>query len=81
MILDARLVPPERVRVVPHGGPTELLPGAGGDGRSTRPPHRAIGTDRAVLSTFGLISPGKGIEIGDRGDAGDRRAPPARRST
>ena len=26
MILEARLVPPERVRVVPHGGPTELLP-------------------------------------------------------
>ena len=26
MILDARLVPPDRVRVVPHGGPSELLP-------------------------------------------------------
>ena len=65
MILDARLVSPERVRVIPHGGPTELLPGA-------RPPqpHRVgsgestpIVTDRRVLATFGLISPGKGIEV------------------
>lgn len=53
MILDARLITPERVRVVPHGGPTELLPGAEG----------AIATDRCVLATFGLISPGKGIEM------------------
>ena len=29
MILDARLVSPERVRVIPHGGPTELLPERG----------------------------------------------------
>jgi glycosyltransferase involved in cell wall biosynthesis len=67
MILDSRLVPPERVRVVPHGGPTELLPEAGA---AERPPLRAgsaqasaIGTDRSVLATFGLISAGKGIEI------------------
>ena len=54
MILAARLAPPERVRVVPHGGPSELLPHA----RST-----AARTDRPVLATFGLISPGKGIEV------------------
>jgi glycosyltransferase involved in cell wall biosynthesis len=67
MIVDARLVSPERVRVVPHGGPTELLPEPGA---ADRPPLRAgsaqssaIGTDRSVLATFGLISPGKGIEI------------------
>ena len=65
MILDARLVPPERVRVVPHGGPTELLPrptpsaGRSGRGRALD----AIGADRSVLATFGLISPGKGIEM------------------
>ena len=65
MILDARLVPPERVRVVPHGGPTRLLPTTDGhgDGRLAGPPHQTIGADRAVLSTFGLISPGKGIEM------------------
>ncbi|WP_157591900.1 glycosyltransferase [Solirubrobacter soli] len=54
MIIAARLAPPERVRVVPHGGPPELLPGVRANGPRT---------DRHVLSTFGLISPGKGIEV------------------
>lgn len=70
MILDARLVSPERVRVVPHGGPTELLPDPRATGGTPRPPHRVgsgrsdpIETDRCVLATFGLISPGKGIEM------------------
>jgi glycosyltransferase involved in cell wall biosynthesis len=54
MVVDARLAPPERVRVVPHGGPTELLP---------HPRSAGVRTDRQVLATFGLISPGKGIEI------------------
>jgi glycosyltransferase involved in cell wall biosynthesis len=54
MIVDARLAPPERVRVVPHGGPTELLPGRLSNGART---------DRQMLATFGLISPGKGIEV------------------
>jgi hypothetical protein len=70
MILDARLVSPERIRVVPHGGPIELLPEANGSGTRPRAAHRAgeressaIATDRFVLATFGLISPGKGIEV------------------
>lgn len=69
MILDARLVSPERVRVVPHGGPLELRPRVGAR-QSAGPQHgpgerssTAIGSDRSVLATFGLISPGKGIEI------------------
>lgn len=69
MVLDARLVRPERVRVVPHGGPTELLPQDNGNRRRLRLPRRhpdeparAIDADRQVLATFGLISPGKGIE-------------------
>lgn len=69
MILDARLVPPERIRVVPHGGPTELLPSGNGRRRLLRMPRRhadapvhAFDHDRQVLATFGLISPGKGIE-------------------
>ena len=72
MILDARLVSPERVRVVPHGAPTELLPGVDvpsevevegrrrGNGRLS---PRTDRTGRSVLATFGLISPGKGIEV------------------
>lgn len=68
MVLEARLVRPERVRVVPHGGPTELLPKGNGRRRLRLPrrhadePVRSIDEDRCVLATFGLISPGKGIE-------------------
>ena len=68
MILDARLVPPERVRVVPHGGPDGAVPPG-----NEPPPLRcraATWTSRrtrstrtgSVLATFGPISPGKGIE-------------------
>jgi glycosyltransferase involved in cell wall biosynthesis len=70
MILDARLVPPERVRVVPHGGPSELLPGVDVPGRVAGSPRRhgglarsAVRSDGSVLATFGLIAPGKGIEV------------------
>src|SRR6476469_3691100 len=68
MILDARLVSPERIRVVPHGGPTALLPESTPDDPARGPhpggtgPSSAIATDRCILATFGLISPGKGIE-------------------
>ncbi len=70
MILESRLVSPERVRVVPHGGPSQLLPNADVPGRPAAPSRRdhgeaqsAVRTDRSVLATFGLISPGKGIEV------------------
>jgi glycosyltransferase involved in cell wall biosynthesis len=69
MILDARLVSPERVRVVPHGGPSGLLPPSDAVRRSPDPARDAgrrssgtIAADRSVLATFGLISDGKGIE-------------------
>jgi len=68
MVVDAHLVPPERVRVVPHGGPQELLPrprhaGSSPAYRAGSRPTAEISSDRAVLATFGLISPGKGIEV------------------
>ena len=69
MILEARLVPPERVRVVPHGGPTSCCRPATDTAACSALPRRhvdesayAIDEDRRVLATFGLISPGKGIE-------------------
>ena len=43
MIVDARLVSPERVRVVPHGGPSELLPGSDVRGPVAGPPRRDNG--------------------------------------
>ncbi len=93
MVLEAGLAPAGRVRVVPHGAPTALLPvvaSVGDGGRSVGPidgpqhsrnathgadrtpavahtaptAHRTMAhlEGRTVLSTFGLISAGKGIE-------------------
>ena len=76
MVVDADVVPAERVRVVPHGAPTALLPTltevAESLESSATPtpaaprvghhPSAAHLEGRTVLSTFGLISAGKGIE-------------------
>jgi len=54
----------DKVRVVPHGAPTRLGARPGreqGGGLPARGPY-ARRADRFVLSTFGLISPGKGLE-------------------
>ncbi len=59
----------DKVRVVPHGAPTLLaqradeyaLDRALGDGASMRAIY-GVDEHRFLLSTFGLISPGKGIE-------------------
>lgn len=77
MIVEARVAPPERVRVVPHGAPMELMAARRGEAPAGR--DAAAGSDeptvaiprpalerlegRVVLSTFGLISEGKGIEL------------------
>lgn len=66
MVVDANFVTPQQVRVVPHGAPTALLPGAkvtGGSGVRKVLPHLA---GRRVLSTFGLIAASKGIETAIR---------------
>ncbi|HZB24172.1 MAG TPA: glycosyltransferase, partial [Gaiellaceae bacterium] len=47
----------DKVRVVPHGAPTVLAQRA-----AERAAHGRDGEGRFVLSTFGLISAGKGIE-------------------
>jgi glycosyltransferase involved in cell wall biosynthesis len=50
----------EKVRVVPHGAPTRLVArAAAGHDSSGAIPGR---TDAFQISTFGLISPGKGLE-------------------
>jgi glycosyltransferase involved in cell wall biosynthesis len=63
MVVEARLVPPERVRVVPHGAPVLLRPDSGPDGWAEQPLALKPLNGRTVLSTFGLISAGKGIEV------------------
>ena len=62
MVVDAKLAAPHQVRVVPHGAPTALLPGARVTGGSAVRKMLPRLSDRKVLSTFGLISPSKGIE-------------------
>ena len=53
-LLDAHAVPPERVRVVPHGAPPNFSPHDG----------RIIPGRRPVVLSWGLLSSGKGIEFG-----------------
>jgi len=62
LVVEGGVVAPEKVRVVPHGAPTALLPSsqpAAGSSDKSPLPHL---TGRTVLSTFGLISASKGIE-------------------
>ncbi len=53
LVVDSGVCPEEKVRVVPHGAPLRLTARAEGDARTA---------GRFQLSTFGLISPGKGLE-------------------
>ena len=65
MVVEARIVPPERVRVLPHGAPSVLVDAANGRAADARISQVALERleGRTVLSTFGLISAGKGIEL------------------
>ena len=52
LLVDSGACPEEKVRIVPHGAPMQL---------TARAAEERSG-DRFQLSTFGLISPGKGLE-------------------
>ena len=60
----------EKIEVVPHGAPTQLATARGelDTGRRSRYVPSAVGgyermESRFLLSTFGLLSPGKGLEL------------------
>ena len=59
LLVECGACPREKVRVVPHGAPP-LLAAPRRRARRRRGARRA--GDRFLLSTFGLISPGKGLE-------------------
>jgi glycosyltransferase involved in cell wall biosynthesis len=62
LLVDSGACEPSKVRVVPHGAPTRLTARAAGalEGRVSR--ARRDRSEGRLLSTFGLISPGKGLE-------------------
>src|SRR5947209_5209241 len=54
--------PEEKVRVVPHGAPIRLTARSSTSAAAVLSGPYARTADRVMLSTFGLISPGKGLE-------------------
>ncbi|HVV57739.1 MAG TPA: glycosyltransferase family 4 protein [Gaiellaceae bacterium] len=60
LLVDSGTCPEEKVRIVPHGAPARITARAERE-REERPPRLSDG-DTFRLSTFGLISPGKGLE-------------------
>jgi glycosyltransferase involved in cell wall biosynthesis len=70
MVVDQGLADFERVRVVPHGAPDELTAAAWSDRVGDDLAGLSLGlprlTGRTVLSTFGLISDSKGLELAIR---------------
>jgi glycosyltransferase involved in cell wall biosynthesis len=72
MVIDQGLADIERVRVVPHGAPDELTEAAWADRISDEISSSSLRlglpslAGRTVLSTFGLISDSKGLELAIR---------------
>jgi glycosyltransferase involved in cell wall biosynthesis len=62
LLVECGACPEDKVRVVPHGAPSSITTRAAASSNGpTSGPYARKG-DRFVLSTFGLISPGKGLE-------------------
>jgi glycosyltransferase involved in cell wall biosynthesis len=59
LAVDTGIAPPDRIVHVPHGAPP---PGSGGDVRPEVQAALETLRGRRLLSTFGLLSPGKGLE-------------------
>lgn len=59
MVLEQEFARSSALTVVPHGAPVELYRPTGRGLRT----ELGLGDDDAIVSTFGLLSPGKGIEI------------------
>ncbi len=62
LLVESGSCPEEKVRVVPHGAPARLTLRAGDDLAPRLAGPYARTPERFLLSTFGLISPGKGLE-------------------
>ena len=69
LVISSGIADADRVHVVPHGAPTEISDVAHRDGPRPMPLEgepasgRRDSADRFVVSTFGLLSPGKGVEV------------------
>lgn len=60
LLTDVYHVPPDRIAVIPHGAPDRAL-------SATQPLKDRLGLgDGPIVLTFGLLSPGKGIETAIR---------------
>src|SRR5581483_5473708 len=60
LLVASGACPEEKVRIVPHGAPARITARAA---RDREQPTRRLADDESFrLSTFGLISPGKGLE-------------------
>ena len=62
LLVASGTCPAEKVRVVPHGAPARLTARAAKEPVAARSNGNGATGDRFVLATFGLISPGKGLE-------------------
>ena len=62
LLVESGTCPEEKVRVVPHGAPVRIAEHAARSLRASRSTSSAVDAPFR-LSTFGLISPGKGLEM------------------